>query len=111
MQRQIRIVGDAEKIPTEESDNYFNSRPRESQMSAWVSEQSRVIDLHFDFRAEIQKLEDQFDGKVVKRPKHWGGYKVRPIGMEFWQGRPSRLHQRIKYRICNSKWEIERLSP
>ena len=110
-QRQIRIVGDAAKIPEKESDQYFSSRPRESQLGAWISEQSKPIDLHFDFTAEMQKISSQFEGKAVERPKHWGGYKVNPLSIEFWQGQPSRLHQRVKYSICEKEWKIERLAP
>ena len=111
-QRQVRIVGKAEKISAKESDNYFNSRPRESQIGAWISEQSSVIGLYFKFVNAINELESKFKGKKIKRPKHWGGYRVKTNSMEFWQGRPSRLHDRVKY-ICDNQnnWKKERLAP
>lgn len=111
LQRQIRIVGGAVKIPVNESDEYFSSRPRESQISAWISEQSKTVDLHFDFTAEMKKIANQFEGKAVERPKHWGGYKVNPLSLEFWQGQPFRLHQRVRYSIFENGWKVERLAP
>ena len=110
-QRQIRIIGDAVKISPNDSDKYFSLRPRESQMGAWISDQSKVIDLHFDFIHEMQKIANKFENKVVDRPNYWGGYKVNPLNIEFWQGQPSRLHQRVKFSILENEWKIERLAP
>ncbi|MBC8266430.1 MAG: pyridoxamine 5'-phosphate oxidase [Flavobacteriales bacterium] len=110
-QRQVRIIGKAEKISAANSDKYFNSRPRESQIGAWVSEQSTVVSLYFKFVNAMDEIESKFKGKKVERPKHWGGYKIMPSSIEFWQGRPFRLHQRIKYSLHKNNWKIERLSP
>ena len=110
-QRQVRIVGKAEKVSIKESDNYFNSRPRESKIGAWISEQSATIGLYFKFANAMDELESKFRGKKIKRPKHWGGYRVRAGSIEFWQGRPSRLHHRVKYTFDKENWEKQRLAP
>jgi pyridoxamine 5'-phosphate oxidase len=110
-QRQVRIVGKAEKVSIKESDNYFNSRPRESKIGAWISEQSATIGLYFKFANAMDELESKFRGKKIKRPKHWGGYRVRASSVEFWQGRPSRLHDRVKYTFDKENWEKQRLAP
>ena len=110
-QRQVRIVGKAEKISTKESDNYFNSRPRESQIGAWISDQSAVIGLYFKFADAMDELESKFRGKKIDRPKHWGGYRIRASSMEFWQGRPSRLHDRVQYTFDKDNWKKQRLAP
>ncbi len=111
LERQVRIVGTTEKISAADSDQYFSSRPRESQIGTWVSEQSAVVGLYFKFVNAMDEIESRFKGEKVERPKHWGGYKIKPISIEFWQGRPFRLHQRIKYTLSNNNWKIERLSP
>jgi pyridoxamine 5'-phosphate oxidase len=110
-QRQVRIVGLAEKISDLDSDKYFSSRPRESQIGAWVSQKSSVIPLDTDFRNNIVNMECKFKGKKVERPLNWGGYKVMPKSVEFWQGRPSRLHDRVKYTISKNNWKLDRLAP
>lgn len=110
-QRQVRIVGNAEKISAKESEQYFSSRPRESQLGAWISEQSKIIDLSFKLTIKMEKLKNTFKGKIVEKPKYWGGYKVKPISLEFWQGRPFRLHQRIRYTVSKNEWKTERLAP
>jgi len=110
-QRQVRIVGLAEKISTFESDKYFSSRPRESQIGAWVSEQSSLIDIDADFGNKMANMESKFKGKKVERPLNWGGYMVVPTTIEFWQGRPSRLHDRVKYTINKNNWKLDRLAP
>ena len=86
-QRQVRIVGKADRISAADSDEYFSSRPRESQIGSWVSKQSSVINLYFKFVNAMDEIESKFKGKKVDRPKHWGGYKIKPISIEFWQGR------------------------
>ena len=110
-QRQVRIVGKAEKISDLDSDKYFSSRPRESQIGAWLSEQSAVIPLDTAFANKMENMANKFKGKKVERPLNWGGYRVAPISIEFWQGRPSRLHDRVRYTLDKGNWKINRLSP
>ncbi|MCC6373168.1 MAG: pyridoxamine 5'-phosphate oxidase [Bacteroidia bacterium] len=112
MERQVRIEGAIEVLPVKESDDYFESRPFESKVGAWVSHQSQVLkslaDLETSYEHELQK----YAGKKVPRPAHWGGYVLVPQKFEFWQGRASRLHDRIQYRKASeTKWTIERLMP
>ena len=111
LERQVRINGVAKKISAKESDAYFKSRPRESQMGAWVSEQSKAIKLDYNFMDSLNKLESKFKGKEIKRPLHWGGYCIVPTSVEFWQGRPSRLHDRLVYELDEEIWNKRRLSP
>ena len=93
------------------SDAYFNSRPRASQLGAWASSQSNVLKSREELTHKLNEITKQFEGKVVPRPLHWGGYRLVPNLIEFWQGRPSRLHDRIVYTKINDKWERSRLSP
>jgi pyridoxamine 5'-phosphate oxidase len=111
LERQIRIEGRVEKVSAEESDAYFSSRPRGSQIGAWVSHQSLVIDNREVLETRQRELEAQFAGQSIPRPPYWGGFRVIPDVLEFWQGRPSRLHDRIRYRKEGENWLIERLSP
>ena len=111
LERQIRIEGVVEKISAEESDIYFNSRPRGSQIGAWVSQQSTVIASRAVLEDRQRDLETRFADQPVPRPPHWGGFRVIPDLIEFWQGRPSRLHDRIRYRLAGSSWVLERVSP
>jgi pyridoxamine 5'-phosphate oxidase len=111
LEQQIRIEGRVEKVSTEESTAYFHSRPRGSQIGAWVSNQSHTIDGRDILEMRQQELEAQFADQEIPRPAHWGGYRVVPDAVEFWQGRPSRLHDRIRYRLENGTWLIERLAP
>ena len=111
LERQVRIVGIAKKIMINDSDNYFKSRPRESQMGAWLSDQSKVIGLDYNFMETLNSLESKFKDKEVERPLHWGGYCIEPIKVEFWQGRPSRLHDRLEYKTEVGKWIYKRLAP
>lgn len=112
VERQVIIKGNVERVSKEKSDAYFNVRPKGSQLGAIVSNQSEVIPNRQYLEDKLLELEKQFDGKVVSRPEHWGGYILKPIEIEFWQGRPNRLHDRIRFTKINSNnWKIERLSP
>ena len=111
LERQVRVTGIAKKNTTSESDTYFESRPRDSQMGAWLSSQSKIIDLDYNFMNTLNNLETKFKDKLVERPLHWGGYCVAPAKVEFWQGRPSRLHDRLVYEIDGNTWIIKRLAP
>ena len=110
-ERQIIIKGVAEKIAENLSDGYFESRPRGSQLGALVSNQSEIVDRNY-LEQKLADLEKYYEGKEIPRPKHWGGYIIKPIEIEFWQGRPNRLHDRIRYQLqTDLNWEINRLSP
>ena len=111
LERQVRITGVANKIAINDSNIYFKSRPRDSQMGAWLSDQSKVIGLDFNFMDTLNSLESKFKDKAVARPLHWGGYCIAPVKVEFWQGRPSRLHDRLVYEIDGDKWTKKRLAP
>lgn len=111
LERQVRIEGIAEKIDEAESDAYYHSRPEGSRIGAWASPQSQVIASRTVIEHNVQHYQQTFHGKTIDRPPHWGGYRVRPERIEFWQGRSSRLHDRIRYRKMNNEWIIERLAP
>ncbi len=112
LERQIIIKGKAEKISENLSDGYFESRPEGSKLGAIVSEQSSVIESREVLEKKLKVLEKYYEGKEIERPKHWGGYIVKPVSMEFWQGRPNRLHDRIRYTLQDDfDWKIERLAP
>jgi pyridoxamine 5'-phosphate oxidase len=112
LERQVRITGLVEKVSAEESDAYFNSRPEGSRIGAWVSPQSQVIASREWLEDREKKYTKDFAAQSVKRPNHWGGYRVKPISLEFWQGRSNRLHDRIQYTLQgDNKWIIERLAP
>tara|TARA_R110000868_G_scaffold15629_13_gene71074 strand:+ start:4557 stop:5204 length:648 start_codon:yes stop_codon:yes gene_type:complete len=111
-ERQIIIKGKAEKIAENLSDGYFESRPRGSQLGAIVSNQSEVIQNRKYLEDKLTALEKKYEGKEILRPKTWGGYIVKPVEIEFWQGRPNRLHDRIRYKLQEDyNWQIDRLSP
>ncbi len=112
LERQIRITGLVEKTTAAESDQYYNSRPETSRIGAWASPQSRVIGNREWLEENEKKYAASFSGAAIERPPHWGGYRVKPVTVEFWQGRPSRLHDRIQYALQdNNTWKIERLAP
>lgn len=112
LERQIIIKADLEKIPENLSDGYFHSRPRGSQLGAAVSPQSTVIPNREFLEEELKRLEEEWEGKEIPRPKNWGGYMARPYEIEFWQGRPNRLHDRILYELqADQDWKISRLAP
>jgi pyridoxamine 5'-phosphate oxidase len=111
LERQIRIDGVAETVSREESVRYFHSRPIGSQLGAWVSHQSEVIDARRILEARLSELEERFATQEVPCPPHWGGYRIKPERIEFWQGRPSRLHDRFRYTRQDQSWRIDRLAP
>ena len=112
LERQIIIKGIAEKIDEKTSDIYFKSRPLGSKMGAIVSNQSEIIASRAVLEENLKQLEKDFEGKEITRPKNWGGFIVKPSEIEFWQGRPNRLHDRIRYQLQNDfSWKIDRLSP
>ncbi|MCX6246973.1 MAG: pyridoxamine 5'-phosphate oxidase [Bacteroidetes bacterium] len=111
IERQVRITGMAERIPGHESDTYFSSRPIDSRISAMISPQSSVIPNRIHLEAEFTSMKLRMEGKEPERPSHWGGFRIIPVSIEFWQSQPHRLHDRIQYRLENGKWIIERLAP
>ena len=111
LHRQVRIQGRVEKISKQESKDYFHSRPRGSQIGAIASNQSEVIESYEVLEGKFKNFEKEFDGREVPYPEHWGGFRVIPNLFEFWQGRPNRLHDRLRYIKDSSGWKIERLSP
>ena len=123
LERQIRIEGTVEKVSAADSDRYFNSRPAASRIGAWASPQSAVIENRLVIEQNVERYSSIFANDSIERPDHWGGYIVKPISIEFWQGRSSRLHDRIRYTLENSaynaatdtrsdaNWKIERLAP
>lgn len=112
LERQVRVTGRAEKISTTESMKYFLSRPRESQIGAWASRQSEVITTRSLLEMKFAEMKAKFMKGKIPLPDHWGGYRVTPESFEFWQGRPSRLHDRFRYKMQpDGAWQIERLMP
>lgn len=112
LQRQVRIEGTVERVAEAESDAYFRSRPLGSRLGACASQQSEVIPGRDVLEARVRELLQRYPDGNVPRPPHWGGYRVRPVSIEFWQGRPDRLHDRLRYqRMQPDGWRLERLSP
>ncbi len=111
-ERQVIVKGTAEKIPSNLSDGYFESRPEGSKLGALVSDQSSVIPSRDVLEARLRALETEYAGREIPRPDFWGGYLVRPVSMEFWQGRPNRLHDRLRFTLDHDLvWHRERLAP
>ncbi len=111
LERQVRIEGRVEQLTPAESDAYFHSRPRGSRFGAMVSEQSQVIAGRHVLEQSLQDLETRYVESDPPRPKNWGGYRVKPVMLEFWQGRLNRLHDRLRYRLIDEHWILERLAP
>lgn len=112
LERQVRIEGVAQRVTPASSDAYFQSRPRPSQVGAWASPQSTLVKDRLILEQRVLQIEERFKGlKVLPRPKQWGGYAITPMEIEFWQGRPNRLHDRIVYTFIDKKWKINRLAP
>ena len=112
LERQVRVEGRVGRLPDEESDAYFAGRPRGSQLGAWASEQSRPVKERGALEERLRELEAEYEGREVPRPPFWGGYRVEPEVIEFWQGRENRLHDRLRYRRSgNGGWRRERLQP
>jgi len=111
LQRQVRIRGRVERLAPGESDAYFASRDRASQIGAWASPQSRMLEGREELERNTVQAERIFSDKPVDRPAHWGGFLIRPEQIEFWQGRPARLHDRFRYRRVAADWRIDRLAP
>jgi pyridoxamine 5'-phosphate oxidase len=111
LDEQIRVEGAVEQLPAEESDAYFASRPRGSQLGAWASSQSEVLPSRETLEAQYREIERRFEGAVVPRPPFWGGFRLTPRRIEFWYGRTDRLHDRVVYTREAAGWRIERLYP
>ncbi|MCP3992726.1 MAG: pyridoxamine 5'-phosphate oxidase [Actinomycetia bacterium] len=110
MRRQVNVAGPVSRVPDPESDEYWAVRPRGSQIGGWASNQSRPLTDHQDLLDRYQKLDADF-GETVPRPDHWGGWRLSPTMVEFWQGRQDRLHDRLRYTLVGGRWELSRLAP
>jgi pyridoxamine 5'-phosphate oxidase len=112
VQRQVRVEGTLHRLTEAESDAYFGSRPRGSQLGAWASDQSQVIEDRNVLESRLARLDEEYRDRPIPRPPHWGGFRVAPSVFEFWQGRRNRLHDRLRYRRTNpGGWKIERIAP
>ncbi|HEY9804895.1 MAG TPA: pyridoxamine 5'-phosphate oxidase [Leptolyngbyaceae cyanobacterium] len=111
LERQVRILGSVEKVSESESDYYFESRPAKSRLGAWASNQSEIITSREVLEQRMQELQSKYENQEIPRPPHWGGLRVIPTEIEFWQGRSSRLHDRLLYTLDDGSWKIQRLSP
>jgi pyridoxamine 5'-phosphate oxidase len=112
LERQVRICGTVAKVTHEESEAYFRTRPRGSQLGAWASAQSAVLGSRAELEARVRDVDEKYKGAGVPLPPHWGGYRVTPTSLEFWQGREDRLHDRLRYtRRADGTWRLERLAP
>jgi pyridoxamine 5'-phosphate oxidase len=111
LERQLSVRGTASRVSREESEAYFATRPRDSQIGAWASSQSSELASREDLEARVAEISLEYEGRDVPCPPFWGGFQVAPVSFEFWQGRVSRLHDRISYRLDGHDWKISRLSP
>jgi len=111
LDRQVRVRGEVERLSADESDEYWETRPRESQLGAWASPQSEMLGSREELEEQLQAIRERFEGGEVLRPEHWGGYLLRPESVEFWQGQVGRLHNRFRYSRKGDGWRIERLAP
>jgi pyridoxamine 5'-phosphate oxidase len=111
LQRQVRIEGGVSMLPESESDDYFNARPRGHRLAAWASEQSEPIEAHALLEERFAHFEQRFEGEEVPRPHSWGGYLLAPSRIEFWEGRPNRMHDRTLYTKTGNTWQMTRLQP
>jgi pyridoxamine 5'-phosphate oxidase len=111
LERQVRIEGQIEFVAETEANNYFHSRPVSSQLGAWASDQSTIIHDRSVLEQRLQQLATEYQDREIHKPPHWGGVRVIPQEIEFWQGRPSRLHDRIRYQLVAGNWQIDRLAP
>lgn len=111
LERQVRLTGQVQKVPASVSEEYFQSRPRESQIGAWASAQSKPVSGRKELEDEFEKFREKFDGLLVPKPDFWGGYEIAIQEIEFWQGRPGRMHDRIRYTLINGSWSRHRLAP
>jgi pyridoxamine 5'-phosphate oxidase len=111
LHRQVRVEGDVAALPEDESDEYFNGRPRGHRIAAWASEQSRPLESYAVLEDRFAHFDARFDGEEVPRPHSWGGYLLTPSRMEFWQGRPNRMHERVLYSRSANAWSVTRLQP
>ena len=110
LERQVRVAGAVMRTPRAESEDYFRTRPREAQIGAWASRQSSVLADRDALEREVARVAGAYQGKEVPLPPHWGGYRLEPASLELWQGRASRLHDRLRYTRIDGSWRIERLS-
>jgi pyridoxamine 5'-phosphate oxidase len=111
IERQIRVEGGVEKLAGQDSDNYFSERPREAQIGAWASPQSRILDSREELEEFQASIEKRFADQTIPRPSHWGGFILHPTTIEFWQGRPGRLHDRLVHHKTEEGWTLHRLAP
>ncbi|MGF1470552.1 MAG: pyridoxamine 5'-phosphate oxidase [Rubrobacteraceae bacterium] len=111
LERQVRVEGRVVRVRAEESDTYFASRPRGSQLGAWASRQSRTVEGREELEERLRKLEAEYENREIPRPPFWGGYRVEPESVEFWQGRENRIHDRLLYQRAGENWSMERLQP
>jgi pyridoxamine 5'-phosphate oxidase len=111
IERQVRVAGPVAPVAPAESDSYFGTRPRGAQLGAWASDQGEPLDSRDELDRRFSEVSARFAGQEVPRPPWWGGFRVQPVEVEFWQGRRNRLHDRVVYRVTDGRWTIQRLSP
>jgi pyridoxamine 5'-phosphate oxidase len=111
LERQVRIEGCVERVDSQAAEEYFHSRPVGSQLGAWASPQSSVIPHRDVLERRMEELTQEYHDREIPKPPYWGGFRVIPTEIEFWQGRPSRLHDRLRYQLIDGKWQIDRLAP